>query len=108
MAIVETIRAYLRRRTVWSMSATLGGALVIAASLIAGSFATERRPELPLTAMGCVLFLGGAISLMFISCPKCSYKFGQTVTGLVFTWGGDGQSVNFCPHCGVNLDAPHS
>lgn len=89
------------------MSAAIGGALVIAASIIAGSFPNERKPELPLTAMGSVLFLGGAISLMFIRCPKCSYRFGQTVAGLVFTWGGGGQSVNFCPHCGVNLDTPH-
>jgi hypothetical protein len=89
------------------MSAALGGWLVIAASLVAGNFANEGKPELPVTAMGFVLFIGGAISLMFIRCPKCSYKFGQTVAGLVFSWG-EGQRVNFCPHCGVNLDTRHS
>ena len=104
--MTETIRAYLRRRAVWSISAAFGGWLVIAASMIAGAVTNGGRPEIPLAAMGFVLFLGGTISLMFVRCPKCSYRFGQTITALVFTWGGERQRLNFCPHCGVSLDTP--
>jgi flagellar motor component MotA len=100
----ETIRTYLRRRAIWSMSAAFGGWLVIAASIFSGNLTNDGKPEIPLTAMGAVLFIGGAVSLMFIRCPKCAYKFGQTVAGLVFSWGGESQRVNFCPHCGIALD----
>jgi len=62
---------------------------------------------LSLTAGKCVSFMGAIVSFMFIRCPKCRARLGQTIamqTAMRFSrWSPE---VKYCPFCGVSLDEP--
>lgn len=96
----ETIRAYLKRRVRWSMGVGLGAWLTLALSASAGM-------QNPLVLLAAFLVFGGAIlSMLWIKCPRCSVRLGQSIAGTMAIPGLKPQP-NFCPYCGVSLDEPH-
>jgi hypothetical protein len=53
-----------------------------------------------------VLGFGGAIlSTIWIKCPRCSVRIGQSIAGAMAIPLLKPQP-NFCPYCGVSLDEP--
>jgi hypothetical protein len=104
-----TIRDYIKRRVRWAMGIGIGSWLVLA---IVGPLGSEAYPPLqhvlPVFAVvGGIGFGGAMISMLFIRCPKCRARLGQTIampTALQFSrWS---PQVNYCPYCGVSLDEP--
>ena len=95
----ETIRDYLKRRVRWSMGVGLCAWLSLAVSASAG----VRNP---LVFFAGVLVFGGAtLSMLWIKCPRCSVRLGQSIAGTMAIPGLKPQP-NFCPYCGVSLDEP--
>jgi hypothetical protein len=100
----RTIRNFVRRR-VWSLAAVaFGGWLLIATSGILSGVTAKGHPPPVLVICGFVVF-GGAILLLqfWVTCPKCSRRLGQTIA-MPVAFGGK-KAPNFCPYCGVSLDA---
>ena len=99
----ETIRDYIKRRVRWWFAAAVLAwfAMPLTASLWKGP---GKRP---LLLFGMALFLGAILGLqLFVRCPKCAARLGRTIALPVGFGLGSRRQVNFCPYCGVNLDAP--
>jgi hypothetical protein len=96
----ETIRDYLKRRIRWSMGGAVASWLIIPLSMANG------REQLPwVSAVGVVGFGGAILSMLWIKCPRCSVRLGQSIAGsLGVPWLKP--QPNFCPYCGVSLDEP--
>ena len=99
-----TIRDYIKRRARWGFGIAIAAWLVVA---ISGNMGF-RFPGARFVAIGGAFgFMGAILSFLFIRCPKCRARLGQTIampTALRFSrWS---PQVNYCPYCGVSLDEP--
>lgn len=99
----ESIRDYLKRRVRWTMGVGfLGWLLVLSPGMTKG-----RTPPIAIgtAALGMLLFLASLGSMLFVRCPRCRGRIGQSIAWQVaFYWIG--RRVNYCPYCGVHLDEP--
>jgi hypothetical protein len=98
----DTIRAYIssrKRRTL--VTVAVGVALVAPATacVLADPGASRYQPVL-LAIGGCGL-LTMAAGLLYLDRTRCPRCLGQIGPGLYMR-----ASINYCPHCGVSLDAP--
>lgn len=101
----KTIRKFIRRRVRLLAAAAFGGWLLVALSAALSSGHAQPHPPSVLMICGFVLFGGAALLLgLWIRCPKCSRRLGQTIAVPV-AFGGM-KAPNFCPFCGVDLDQP--
>jgi len=50
-------------------------------------------------------FGAAIIAMLWINCPRCSARLGQSIAGSLAIPGLRPQP-NFCPYCGVSLDEP--
>jgi hypothetical protein len=98
----DTIRDYIKRRVQWGFGIAFASWLFLA---ITASFSGPRPGFLPF--FGILGFMGAIVSFLFIRCPKCGARLGQTIaiqTGMRLTrWS---PKVKYCPFCGVSLDEP--
>ena len=94
-----TIREHLAKRTKATMAVAFAAWLFFAITGVLGGAYFDPA----IGMIGFVAF-GGAVlyALFFIKCPRCFAKLGQLTGSLVFSREKD--RLNFCPHCGVNLD----
>jgi hypothetical protein len=95
----ESIRDYLTRRVRWAMGVGLCAWLAMAASAASG----VRNPLVVFAGM--LTFGGAIISTLWIKCPRCSVRLGQSIAGTLAIPMLRPQP-NFCPYCGVSLDEP--
>lgn len=101
--MLETIRQRIKRRMRWTMAAAVAGWLLVASST---AFQPHSLPESVPAIMGALLFVGAILCIMFVRCPKCSARIGQTIAMPVAFTFGRRERVNYCPYCGVHLDQP--
>jgi hypothetical protein len=95
----ETIRDYLKRRVRWTWGIAFACWLVAA-------FAGSAGVKNPFFLVAAVAGFGGAtLSMLWIKCPRCSVRLGQSIAGTLAIPGLRPQP-NFCPYCGVSLDEP--
>ncbi len=60
-----------------------------------------------IAAVGAVGFAGGLLSVVWIKCPRCSVRVGQSIANsLVVPFFKP--VPNYCPYCGVSLDEPRT
>jgi hypothetical protein len=96
-----TIRDGLRRRKRWVLILLFGAWLVFAFTIIP----TAGEPPILAIVPG-IAFFGAMIFLgFFIRCPRCRGNLGVLNAGFskvvpFYT------VINYCPYCGVSLDAP--
>jgi hypothetical protein len=99
-----TIRDYIKRRVRWGFGVAFASWLFVAFTSNMG-FGGPRPGYLPF--IGLFGFMGAIVSFMFIRCPRCRARLGQTIamqTAMRFTrWS---PQVKYCPFCGVSLDEP--
>lgn len=101
----ETIRARIKRRVRWCAAVAVAGWVIIFAT---AATHTSGTPPSPLIAVGFALFGGAALASQWaIRCPRCSARLGQEI-GMRVGLSLFGKKPNFCPYCGVSLDAPCS
>jgi hypothetical protein len=96
----ETIRNYLKRRIRWSWGVAIASWVVFPLSVAAG-----KEQIAWLDAVGAVGFFGAILSMLWIKCPRCSVRVGQSIAGTLAVPFLKPQP-NFCPFCGVSLDEP--
>ncbi|HEY3852451.1 MAG TPA: hypothetical protein VGL87_15860 [Steroidobacteraceae bacterium] len=97
-----TIRDYIKRRVRWGFGIGVASWLVIAISGPMG-FGGPKLGYLPV--IGVFGFMGAIASFLFIRCPKCSARLGQTIA-MPAAFRLFGPQVKYCPYCGVSLDEP--
>jgi hypothetical protein len=99
-----TVREYVKRRTRLILAIGFGGWLLLPLSAI---FSQGHDPPVPVFLVGGLVF-GAAIFTMFFlnRCPKCRTPLGQIAGEIAFHWGTR-RRVNFCPYCGVSMDAQY-
>jgi hypothetical protein len=99
-----TIRDYVKRRVRWGFGVAFVSWLFVALTSNMG-FGGPRPGYLPF--LGVFGFMGAIVSFLFIRCPKCRARLGQTIaiqTTMRFSrWSPE---VKYCPFCGVSLDEP--
>jgi hypothetical protein len=93
----ETIRDCLTRRVRWTWGIGFACWLVLPLASVAGL----RNPLIIFAAMAG--FLGAMLSMLWVKCPRCSVRLGQSIAGTLAIPGLKPQP-NFCPYCGVSLD----
>jgi hypothetical protein len=98
----ETIRDYIKRRVRWGFGIGFVSWLFVALSSTAGFFG-PKAGYVPI--IGVFGFMGAIVSFMFIRCPKCRTRIGQTIA-MPAAMRLFGPQVKFCPYCGVSLDDP--
>jgi hypothetical protein len=97
-----TIRDYIKRRVRWGFGIAIASWLFVALTSNMGFWG--RRPGyLPL--IGVFGFMGAIVSFLFIRCPKCRARLGQTIA-MPAAMRVFGPQVKYCPYCAVNLDDP--
>jgi len=80
--------------------------LVLAITMAIGG-ARGGEPFIPVMVGGAAVFFAAVLGLMFfVECPCCGYKFGIDSAKLLHRRFFQSWRINFCPHCGVNLDDP--
>jgi hypothetical protein len=95
----ETIRDYLKRRIRWTMGMAFGAWLLFPLLRAAGV-------DNPMVFLVAIVPLGVAlISMLWVKCPRCSTRLGQSIATAVAVPMFSPQP-NFCPYCGVSLDEP--
>lgn len=105
---MSTVRDFLVRRTkqAWLLRLAVIGGLAVLAALLKGavdSGTVERYVAvLSLLALVSVLMPLGAY---LARCPKCHYPF-EFMGRVRLRMGAKKYRTNFCPHCGLNLEAP--
>jgi hypothetical protein len=99
-----TIRDYIKRRVRWGFGIAIGSWLFVVVTWPLGLWG-PRLGYLPF--IGMIGFIGAIVSFLFIRCPKCRARLGQTIampTAMRFTRRSP--EVKYCPFCGVGLDEP--
>ena len=95
-----TIRQQIAKRAKRAMGLAFGAWLLFAV------FGVIWAQELdnPLFGFAAFAVFGGAALYMrlFITRPRCGFRFGQAGMSMAFRSSG-AQSINFCAHCGVKL-----
>jgi hypothetical protein len=97
-----TIRDYIKRRVRWGFGLALASWLFVALTSNMG-FGGPRPGYLPF--IGVFGFIGAILLLLFIRCPRCRARFGQTIA-VPASFRLFGPQVKYCPYCGVCLDEP--
>jgi hypothetical protein len=97
-----TIRDYIKRRVRWGFGLVFASWLFVALTSNMG-FGGSRPGYLPF--IGVFGFMGAILSFLFIRCPKCQARIGQTIA-VPAAFRLSGPQVKYCPYCGVNLDEP--
>jgi hypothetical protein len=95
-----TIRDYIKRRVLWGFGIAFASWLIIALTSNMG-FGGPRPGYLPF--IGVFGFMGAILSFLFIRCPKCRARLGQTIA-VPAAFRLSGPQVKYCPYCGVNVD----
>jgi hypothetical protein len=89
-----TIRDKLKWQMFWGRTVGFGCWLVIILLIV---FA-ENQAIMPLIILPVIGFIGAILYvLLFVKCPNCGGGMAQFMSGL--------RQVNYCPYCGVSLDA---
>jgi hypothetical protein len=96
----DTIRDYIKRRVRWGAGVAVVSWLFIAFTASTG--ALGPKPGL-IPFIGFLGFAGALLSFMFIRCPKCRARLGQTIA-LPAAFRQFGPKVKYCPFCAVDLD----
>ena len=99
---MRTIRDYIKRRVRWGFGLALASWLFVALTSNMG-FGGPRPGYLPL--IGVLGFIGAILLFLFIRCPKCRARIGQTIA-VPAAFRLSGPKVKYCPYCGVGLDEP--
>jgi hypothetical protein len=98
-----TIRDYIKRRVRWGFGIAFASWLLLPASQLLGIF--QKVAQLTLTLIGVFGFMGAILSFLFIRCPKCHARLGQTIA-MPAAFRLFGPQVKYCPYCAVSLDEP--
>jgi hypothetical protein len=97
----DTIRDHIKRRVRWGAGVAVVSWLFVASTANMGVLGP--KPGL-LPFIGVLGFMGALLSFMFIRCPKCRARLGQTIA-LPAAFRLFGPKVKYCPFCAVDLDA---
>jgi hypothetical protein len=97
-----TIRDYIKRRVRWGFGLALASWLFVAATSNMG-FGRPTPGYLPI--IGVFGFIGAILLFLFIRCPRCRARLGQTIA-VPAAFRLSGPQVKYCPYCGVSLDEP--
>lgn len=97
-----TIRDYIKRRVRWGFGIAIASWLFVVLTGNMGIFG-PRAGYVPV--IGVFGFMGAIISFMFIRCPKCRARLGQTIA-MPATFRLFSPQVKYCPFCAVSLDEP--
>jgi hypothetical protein len=100
--VTETIRTRLKRRRRRSLAAAAIGFTVMTVAAALGYLFADRgsysQPALlALAVLGLVILSGGLLYLDRTRCPNCLGRSGPVLYA---------RGTNFCPQCGMSLDAP--
>jgi len=103
--MAETIRALLRRRYRWALSAIIGGAL---AALLSGSWLASHggTQTLAFEAACAVVWAGALLVAARTRCPKCRRPFADRFSKVIpmMLLFAVGSPVGRCPRCGASLE----
>lgn|SRR5690348_4651071 len=94
----DTMRDYLKRRYRMALSGVVVGALVLI--IAPGSSLT-----VVLQIVGAIVFGGALVIATRTRCPNCRSLFDRRVIAALVQYSH--APPERCPHCGVNLNAPH-
>jgi hypothetical protein len=97
-----TIRGYIKRRVRWGIGVAVASWLLVALTGNMG-LGGPRPGWLPF--VGVFGFMGAIVSFMFIRCPKCRTRIGQTIA-MPAAFRLFGPQIKYCPYCAVSLDEP--
>jgi len=101
--VPETIREHLKRRVRRTTIVAFTTWAVAAVTLIT----THGRAPAPIFIVAFIVFAACVLYSLFTRCPKCSAVLGQCVMNHVgIRVGRMFPRPNYCPYCGVSLDAP--
>jgi hypothetical protein len=95
-----TIRDYIKRRVRWGFGIAIASWLFVVVTGNVGLWGS-RSGYVPF--IGAFGFMGAILSFMFIRCPKCRTRIGQTIA-MPATFRLFGPQVKYCPYCAVSLD----
>ena len=94
----DTMRDYLKRRYRMALSGVVVGALVLI--IAPGSDVT-----VVLEIVGAIVFGSALVIAARTRCPNCRTLFDRRVIAALVQYSN--APPERCPHCGVNLNAPH-
>ena len=97
-----TIRDYIKRRVRWGFGIALASWLFVA---LASNMDFGKPTPGYLPFIGLFGFIGAIVLFLFIRCPKCHARLGQTIA-VPAAFRLSGPQVKYCPYCGVGLDEP--
>jgi|SRR5277367_949327 hypothetical protein len=97
-----TIRDYIKRRVRWGFGIAFASWLFVALTSNMG-FGGPRPGFLPF--IGVFGFMGAIVSFLFIRCPRCRARLGQTIA-VPAALRLFGPQVKYCPFCAVSFDEP--
>ena len=100
-----SMRDVLKRKIRWLFGIGLGAWLMMPLGMAILRGEPQPRGHAPplLIIVGTVVFGAAILLIQRVKCLKCKAPLGQIAHAIGFTWR---RKVNFCPYCGVNLDAP--
>ncbi len=98
-----TIRDYIKRRVRWGYGIGFVSWLFIAITGNMGFFGTKTGFAAIIPFIGVFGFSYAILSIMFIRCPKCRTRIGQSIA-MYAAFRLYGPQVKYCPFCAVNLD----
>jgi len=91
----ETIREYVKRRQRWNGAIWIVGFALL---LVPGALNQHGEPSTWLRLVGLLVLAGGSVLMGHVKCPRCAKQLGRF-------FGRQRGAADFCPHCGVSLDA---
>ena len=95
-----TIRDVMRRKKRLALLILVASWLSFTPSVVVESGGRSLLALVPVA-----VFIGGIVFLaFFIRCPQCKGNLVKLTTNVGKI--GSQAGTNFCPHCGVSLDAP--
>lgn len=92
---MQTIRSYFNRRTRRAFRGMAAGFVVVATALVLGGATGHVGMAEVGAGVGLVIVCAALWQLDTTRCPRCSARLLPT------------RRINFCPYCGVSLDAGH-
>ena len=100
-----SMRDVLKRKIRWLFGIGLGAWLMmlLGMAILNGEPQPHVNAQLLLIIVGTVVFGAAILLIQRVKCLKCKTPRGQIALAIGFRLR---RKVNFCPHCGVSLDAP--